>query len=326
MENRHINSDTLENYILSNPFLGKPENLYNSMNYIMQLGGKRMRPQLLLLAYLAKESSLNDDVFKLALAIETFHNFSLVHDDIMDNAPIRRGKKTVHEEWDIPTAILSGDNLLIKCYDLILGTNLNQKDILLKEFTKMASLVCDGQQMDMNMPVKEMVTQEEYLRMIELKTAVLPACALKMGAIAAGFSDKESQDFYDFGVSLGLAFQLQDDYLDAFGSSELIGKQEGGDILENKKTILYIHSLQKLNHTLQEELKELFNPLIDVDSNHKIMRVRELFVESGARDYLMSIKSEYEKSAIHILSQINMNTDIRNEFMNLFGFLQSRKS
>jgi geranylgeranyl diphosphate synthase, type II len=326
MENRLINSDNIENYILSNPFLGKPENLYNSMNYIMQLGGKRMRPQLLLLAYLAKESSLHDDILKLALAIETFHNFSLVHDDIMDHAPIRRGKKTVHEEWDIPTAILSGDNLLIKCYELILNTSFEKKDLLLKEFTAMASLVCDGQQLDMNLPTYEDVTEQDYLKMIELKTAVLPACALKMGAIAAGFSEIDTQYFYDFGVSLGLAFQLQDDYLDTFGAAELIGKQEGGDILENKKTILYIHAMKQLNGDMLNELTELYQPISITDVQHKIERVRALFIESGSRDFLLTMKSEYEQNALKILSQINMNSDVRDEFMKLFGFLQSRKS
>ncbi|MDP2176613.1 MAG: polyprenyl synthetase family protein [Bacteroidota bacterium] len=326
MENRLINSDTIENYILSNPFIGKPENLYNSMNYIMQLGGKRMRPQLLLLAYLAKENSLNDDVLKLALAIETFHNFSLVHDDIMDNAPMRRGKKTVHEEWNIPTAILSGDNLLTKCYELILNTGVSHKELILKEFTSMASLVSDGQQMDMNMPVKEMVTEEEYLKMIEFKTAVLPACALKMGAIAAGFENHECQAFYNFGVSLGLAFQLQDDYLDAFGAAEMIGKQEGGDILENKKTILYIHALKNLNEDLSKELKELFEANQTFNNSYKIDRVRDLFIESGSKDYLLKLKAQYEQDALNILNPINMLPDIKESLFNFLGSLQNRKS
>jgi geranylgeranyl diphosphate synthase, type II len=326
MENRLINSESIEKYILSNPFVGEPKNLYDSMNYIMQLGGKRMRPQLLLLAYLAKANSLNKDVINLALAIEIFHNFTLVHDDILDNAAIRRGKKTVHEEWNIATAILSGDNLLIKCYELIINTNFEEKNQILKDFTTMASLVCDGQQLDMNLPTKDDVTEQDYLKMIELKTAVLPACALKMGAIAADFSEKETQYFYDFGVSLGLAFQLQDDYLDAFGTSEMIGKQEGGDILENKKTILYIHAIQNLNGDLLNELKELYQPNQSFNALLKIERVRALFIESGSKDYLIQLKNHYEQNAIEVLNRIQILPDIKEDLLHLLGFLQTRKS
>jgi geranylgeranyl diphosphate synthase type II len=322
MADHHINSEAIENYILSNPFKGKPENLYNAMNYIMQLGGKRMRPQLMLLSYLAVKNEVNNSAFNIALALETFHNFSLVHDDIMDNAPIRRGKKTVHEEWDIPTAILVGDNLLIKCYELIMDTDFENKIPLMKEFTKMASLVCDGQQLDMNMPDKEFVTEVEYLNMIELKTAVLPACALKMGAMAAGANEKECQLFYDFGLNLGMAFQLQDDYLDAFGLESQIGKQVGGDILENKKTVLFIHALNHLSDSSKEELLNWYESKSSTEE--KINKVKELFEQAGSRNYLFNLKASYEVKALEFLSSITMNQKVKIEFDNLFGFLKSR--
>lgn len=322
MSDHHINSEEIENYILSNPFSGKPENLYNAMNYIMQLGGKRVRPQLMLLSYFAIKNEINKEAYNIALALETFHNFSLVHDDIMDNAPLRRGKKTVHEEWDIPTAILVGDNLLIKCYDLILRTNFQNKIELMKEFTKMASLVCDGQQLDMNMPFKEFVTENEYLKMIELKTAVLPACALKMGAMAAGANDIQCEDFYNFGLNLGMAFQLQDDYLDVYGTENQIGKQVGGDILENKKTVLFIHALHHLSSTLKEELINWYDN--KSNSNDKVERVKELFEIAGSDKYLFQLKYKYETDALAYLGKIQMNQSVKKKFDELFGFLQSR--
>lgn len=314
--------DNFENYIIENPFTGVPSNLYDAMNYIMQLGGKRMRPKLLLLSYQACGGTSADNANRLALAIETFHNFSLVHDDIMDNAPIRRGKKTVHEVYDVPTAVLAGDNLFIKCFDLILNTPIDTTE-LLKEFTKMASLVCDGQQMDMNLPDQKHILEDEYLKMIELKTAVLPACALKMGAMAANASEDIAESFYQFGLNLGMAFQLQDDYLDCFGSEEQIGKQEGGDIIENKRTILYLHAEKNLDASSLEAFKLWFNEPVR-DQNMKIQKVRELFRLAKSDEYLINMKEAYESKALEALRNCQIDEVNMGAFLELFNALKHR--
>ena len=320
-----VTSDSFEQYLVSNPFIGKPENLYNAMNYIMQLGGKRMRPKFLLLAYYANGGNKHEQAMKLALSVETFHNFSLVHDDIMDNAPIRRGKKTVHEEWNMPTAILAGDNLLLQCYRLILETDFESRLDLLNEFTDMSALVCDGQQMDMNLPGFETISEDEYLKMIELKTAVLPACALKMGALAAGASAEIAQQYYQFGLNIGMAFQLQDDFLDAFGSAADIGKQEGGDIIENKRTILYLHAESTLNELDCKELREWMSSTPDAPQN-KIERVRQLFKDAGSDTYLAEMKAGYEHNALQILNTVCTDEVYKAQFMLLFDFLKARNS
>jgi geranylgeranyl diphosphate synthase type II len=318
-----VTSDSFEHFLVTHPFKGKPENLYNSMNYIMQLGGKRMRPKFLMLAYKNAGGAQDNQALQLALAIETFHNFSLVHDDIMDKAPIRRGKKTVHEEWNIPTAILAGDNLLIKCFELILSTDFNNRIDLLNEFTRMSSLVCDGQQMDMNLPLMEFIEEADYLKMIELKTAILPACALKMGAMAAGLSEVEAQVYYDFGLNIGMAFQLQDDYLDAFGLEEEIGKQEGGDIIENKRTILYIHALHHLDMVQKREFLNWFEQPVH-DLKLKIEKVREFFKSSGSDHYLAELKSSYETKALACLDTMCRDSEYKQQFLQLFDFLSAR--
>lgn len=325
MSENIVASDSFEEYLISHPFLGKPENLYNPMNYIMQLGGKRMRPKLLLLAFQSVSEALNKDVFQLALSIETFHNFSLLHDDIMDNAPIRRGKKTVHEEWNAATAILAGDNLLIQCYDLILKTGLPNKAELLNEFTIMATQVCEGQQMDMNLPNQELISDEEYLQMIRLKTAVLPACALKMGALAANASLERADVFYDFGLNLGMAFQLQDDYLDAFGSAEEIGKQAGGDIIENKRTLLYLHALRTLTGGDKEELQYWFNSKPE-DPANKIERVRSLFKLAESDRFLMDLKADFERHALTNIDIACEGSSNKAHVLALFDLLKTRKA
>lgn len=320
-----VTSDSFEQYLISHPFSGKPENLYNAMNYIMQLGGKRVRPKLLILAYQCVNGNLHDDVYKLALAIETFHNFSLVHDDIMDNASIRRGKKTVHEEWSQATAILAGDNMVVKCYDLILNSGLPNKLELLNEFTTMAIQVCEGQQFDMNLPTQEFISEDEYLQMIKLKTAVLPACALKMGALAAEADSTLASHFYNFGLSLGMAFQLQDDYLDAFGSELEIGKKEGGDILENKRTILYLHAMENLSTSRKAELNKWYSERV-LDRDMKVKMVRELFIEAGSDTYLLQLKTQYEKQALEHLEFSCGNSEYKNHVMSLFDFLKARRT
>ncbi len=319
----HTDVDKFEQFLKKHPFTGVPENLYEPMNYMMNLGGKRMRPKLLLMAYEAVNGHLNNDAFKLALAIETFHNFSLVHDDIMDNAPIRRGKPTVHLHWNAATAILAGDNLIMKCYELILDTNLENTHTILKLFTAMAQQVCEGQQMDMNLPQQSIVTEADYLEMIKLKTAVLPALALKIGALAANAPLHIAEEYYAFGLNFGMAFQLQDDYLDSFGTAADIGKQEGGDILENKKTILYLHALQTLPLTQQTELNNWYNNT--TQSQEKIEQVRSLFSQANSHTYLTELKHNYEQKALAHLQIACKNNNYLKAFMGLFEVFRNRK-
>ncbi len=315
--------DSFESYLLNHPFTGNPDSLYVPMNYIMQLGGKRIRPKLLLMAYESISGAMTEDAFKLALAIETFHNFSLVHDDIMDHAQLRRGQQTLHKRWNDATAILAGDNLLTKCYDLILGAQIPNKEIILKIFTDTATQVCEGQQMDMDLPHKTNVKESEYLEMIKYKTAVLPAVALQIGALAANASNVVADAFYQYGLNLGMAFQLQDDFLDTFGTTEALGKQIGGDILENKKTILYLHALQNLDNDNRQTLQNWFTEKVH-DNELKIKEVSNLYKIAGSDAYLLQLKKQHETQALVNLEQACPNINSREQFLKLFDLIRDR--
>ena len=230
-------------YLEKKTITKEPKNLYSPITYILGLGGKRLRPILTLMTteIFGMDYSKALDA---ALAIEVFHNFSLVHDDIMDDAPLRRGKKTVHEKWNVNTGILSGDAMLINAYQLFENYEGDTFRNLAQLFSKTAIEVCEGQQYDIDFETRDDVTISDYLKMIEYKTAVLVAAAMKMGAIIANAPLKEQNHIFEFGRNLGIAFQLQDDYLDAFGDPKTFGKQIGGDIIENKKTFLYLKSFE----------------------------------------------------------------------------------
>ncbi len=226
----------------------KPNNLYDPLRYFFALGGKRIRPILTLLAaekFTAKDSRI--DALDAALAVEVFHNFSLVHDDIMDEAPVRRGKPTVHTKWDANIAILSGDVMLVKAYQYLNNYPAEVSKKLIDVFNKTAIEVCEGQQMDMDFEKRVSVEQDEYLKMISLKTSVLLGCALQLGAIVGGADLKAQNELYQFGLNMGVAFQIQDDLLDLYGDSTLVGKQVGGDIIANKNTLLMILARQEAN-------------------------------------------------------------------------------
>src|SRR5699024_378102 len=231
--------ETLEKALSNSIPTHEPANLYEPISYMLSIGGKRMRPILTLLACDVFEEDYNKAI-EAAKAVELFHNFSLIHDDIMDNAPLRRGKVTVHERWNLNTGILSGDAMLILAYQLFESYPPHIFKQLAELFSKTALEVCEGQQYDIDFEKKDVVSIEAYLKMIEYKTAVLVAAAMAMGAIVAETSEENKKDIYAFGRSLGIAFQLQDDYLDTFGNPETFGKQVGGDIIENKKTVLYL--------------------------------------------------------------------------------------
>jgi geranylgeranyl diphosphate synthase type II len=294
----------------------EPKNLYEPITYILGLGGKRMRPVLTLMAV-----EVFDADYKIALpaamAVEVFHNFSLVHDDIMDDAPLRRGQVTVHEKWNINTGILSGDAMLILAYQYFEQYEPTVFMDLAKLFSKTALEVCEGQQWDVDFEERNNVTIPEYLKMIEYKTAVLVAAAMKMGAIVAKTSEKEADSIYDFGLNLGLAFQLQDDYLDAFGDPETFGKQVGGDIIENKKTYLYLKAIEFSSEEKATELQQLFGLQLE-DNSEKIETAKAIFNESGASKATQEAIEMYTFKAFETLEKMDINAE-KKAILRTFG-------
>jgi len=294
----------------------EPTNLYEPIEYILGLGGKRMRPVLTLMA--AEVFDTNYKVaFPAAMAVEVFHNFSLVHDDIMDDAPLRRGQVTVHEKWDLNTGILSGDAMLILAYQYFEQYEPTVFRDLAKLFSKTALEVCEGQQWDVDFEKRNDVSIPEYLKMIEYKTAVLVAAAMKMGAIVAKTSEKEADLIYDFGLNLGLAFQLQDDYLDAFGDPETFGKQVGGDIIENKKTYLYLKALEFSAEEKAVELQKLFSLHLE-NNSEKIETAKAIFNESGASKATQEAIEMYTFKAFETLEKMDIN-DEKKDILRTFG-------
>jgi len=291
-------------YIESQKIGRDPESLYKPIEYILSLGGKRIRPILTLMAC----DIFGKDVKKAlpaAAAVEVFHNFSLIHDDIIDKAPLRRGNPTVHEKWNINTGILSGDAMLILAYRYFEQYEPKIFKELAKLFSKTALEVCEGQQWDIDFEDRDDVTIDQYLKMIEYKTAVLVGAAFRMGAIVAETSEKNKQDVYDFGLNLGIAFQIQDDYLDTFGNSETFGKQIGGDIIENKKTYLYLKAISDGNQEEKEQLLHLYS--ITPKENHdKIESVKSIFVNSGSDQKTKKAIEEYTKKAFEILERMDI--------------------
>ena len=301
----------------------EPSSLYAPTQYILQLGGKRIRPVLALMAADAVKNSFVE-ALPAALAVEIFHNFSLVHDDIMDEAPLRRGKATVHEKWDLNTAILSGDVMLINAYQCFNQYPPELFRALTTLFSQTAQEVCEGQQYDMDFPQQQEVTQEEYLHMIKYKTAVLLGCSLQMGAMVGGLNSEESKPFYNFGIQLGMAFQLQDDFLDAFGNPETFGKQVGGDIIENKKTLLYLLALHLGNDKEVAELKTLFTSQPQNPQN-KIVRVKEIFMATQADKKIQALIENYTKLALKEVEAFLISDEKKENFIVFAQQLMHRK-
>lgn len=291
-------------YLKSKNWIREPKNLYEPIDYILQLGGKRIRPVLTLMAA-DIFSNAYKNAMPAALAVEVFHNFTLVHDDIMDDAPLRRGKATVHEKWDINTGILSGDAMLILAYQYFENYEPIVFQKLAKLFSKTALEVCDGQQLDVDFETKNDVTIDEYINMIRLKTSVLVAAALKMGAIVAKTEDENADLIYDFGLNLGLAFQLQDDYLDTFGDPETFGKQVGGDIMENKKTFLYLKALEVSKKEEREKLELLYKEKLE-DNTLKVKEVTKIFESNDIPVLIKEQIANYTEKAFNTLSKMNI--------------------
>lgn len=298
----------------------KPGNLYDPLRYLLNIGGKRVRPILTLLGAELFGVS-NDKVINQALAVELFHNFTLIHDDIMDEAPLRRGQSTVHEKWGNNTAILSGDVLMIYAYEqLSLGANDHLKD-LFERFNRTAIEVCEGQQMDMDFETREDVTPSEYVEMIRLKTSVLLGCALEFGSIMAGASSEDRKHLYDFGVHVGLAFQIQDDILDLYADPEKFGKQVGGDVLADKKTLLFL--LAKDNAT-DSQIAELNALKFETDPAIKVEKTRSLFDDINARGLCEAEKANHYEEALRALELINVDPARKNKLKGLAAYLLER--
>lgn len=306
----------ISEYLQSQYETKEPKNLYDPIHYILDLGGKRIRPVLTLMSAEVFDADYKK-ALPAALAVEVFHNFSLVHDDIMDDAPLRRGKQTVHEKWNINTGILSGDAMLILAYQYFEKYQPKIFRKLAKLFSKTALEVCEGQQWDVDFEVRDDVTIPEYLKMIEYKTAVLVAAAMKMGAIIAKASKENANLIYDFGLNLGLAFQLQDDYLDAFGDPETFGKQVGGDIIENKKTYLYLKAVAFSEKEQQQQLMDLFSVQPE-DNSDKIKEVKEIFNNSGASKATQEAIQDFTFKAFQTLDKMNISAD-KKAMLRAFG-------
>jgi len=316
-------SKLISNYIQQAEFPNEPRELYDPIRYILSLAGKRIRPMLVLMsARLFGEQDMSK-ALPASAAIEYFHNFSLIHDDIMDNAPLRRGKDTVHEKWNNNVAILSGDGLLVKAYQELGKSPKEHIAELLTVFNQVAIEVCEGQQLDMDFEKQLEVKEEDYLRMIKLKTSVLLGGALQMGAILAN-ATKEQQDLiYGFGVNLGIAFQLQDDFLDVYGDPSSFGKQVGGDILANKKTILHIHTQQLAKDADQEEFQLLIQDS-DISNEDKVSRMKNLYAKLNVDQYAEGVKQRYMHLAYEQLSQLNVDATRKEELFALADMLMHR--
>lgn len=308
-------------HIEHNSFEKQPLELYQPIDYILKIGGKRLRPILTLFSA-EVFGATSKEALPAALAIEMFHNFSLIHDDIMDDAPLRRGQVTVHEKWDLNTGILSGDAMLILAYQHFEAFEPKIFRELAKLFSKTALEVCEGQQMDINFETRTDVSIPEYIKMIEYKTAVLVGAAFEMGAIVAQSSEESRKAIYDFGRYLGIAFQLQDDYLDAFGDPATFGKQIGGDILENKKTYLYLKSLENANASQREELNKWF--LVTENSSEKVEAVKQLYLESGVVSDSEDQIKYYTEKALNLLNDLAISEDYKQELKEFSLALMNR--
>lgn len=310
--NKNLNEELIGN---------SPENLYAPIKYVLKIGGKRLRSALCLMAC-EMFSGDYQQAIKPALALEIFHNFTLLHDDIMDDAPVRRNKTTVHKKWDSNIALLSGDAMSIIAYKYIAQTpvQLNQ---CLEVFNDTALKICEGQQLDMDFENNINVTIKDYIYMISLKTAVFIACSLKIGAIIGGANAKDSQLIYDAGYNIGLAFQLQDDLLDTYGEKNKFGKQIGGDIISNKKTFLLINALQSANKQQHEELISRLS-IKNPDPNEKIKTFIDIYNNLNVKDETLNQINNYLELAITDINDISINSNSKESLYQFVDYIRNR--
>lgn len=284
----------------------EPYGLYEPIEYTLAAGGKRVRPQLAMIAcqmFGGKE----EEVLPAALALEVFHNFTLLHDDVMDKADVRRGRATVHVKWNENTAILSGDQMLIEAYKMLAGVPADKLSNVLQLFNKMATEICEGQQYDVDFESQEQVAVEEYLKMIRLKTSVLLATALQIGGYIAGANEEQQEALYQFGINVGLGFQIQDDILDVWGDPETFGKAVGGDISCNKKTFVYLEAMRRLgDEAIGNELQQWYSQVLE-DNTTKIAAVKEIFEQLDVRTACEKVVEDYTQKALALLNQLPQN-------------------
>lgn len=298
---------------------GSPRAVYEPISYILSLGGKRIRPAMVLAAYKLYQDDYSTKVMQVAQAVEMFHNFTLLHDDIMDNSPLRRGQETVHIKWDEATAILSGDLLQIEVYEKL--AEVGNVEIL-KLFNKTARELCEGQMNDMQFEQMDAVSNEAYLDMIRQKTAVLLGFSLQAGAILGGASKEEGEKLYDLGISIGLSFQLMDDYLDSFGETAKVGKRIGGDILEKKKTYLWNEMWSRIDATAQQEIEAIYS-----QSEPEIIAfIKTKMDESGAKDFTLDLAQDYTSKSLTALDSFIASTGDKTYLEEIVKMLAGRKS
>lgn len=317
-------TDIVNQFVNNIQYDRQPRTLYEPIEYTLQQSGKRIRPALLLMAY----NIYKDDVEKAlnqAAAIEIYHNYTLLHDDIMDKAEIRRGRPTVHKVWNENAAILSGDAMMILAYKYVAECDADTLKRVLPVFTITALEVCEGQQMDMMFEEREDVKVEEYIEMIRLKTSVLIAASLKIGAMVAGADDEDSDNLYNFGVNIGLAFQLQDDLLDVYGDVAKFGKNVGGDIVSNKKTFMLIKAIELAEGKVKEDLDYLLN-MKAFDKAHKIKAVTEIYNQLGIKELCQAKMNEYYNEAMNCLDKLKVQESAKTGLRDLAKELLKREA
>ena len=309
-------------FMAKTDFSGQPKELYEPIAYTILQSGKRLRPMLCLLANDMFDGDEKEALWP-ALALETFHNFTLIHDDIMDKAPLRRGKETVYQKWNADIAILSGDAMLAMAFQYALKPKKGAE--LAQQLGRVAIEICEGQQMDLNFETLGNVTIDEYLEMIRLKTAVLLATALQMGATAAGAKDADIQHLYDFGINMGMSFQLQDDILDLYSDVAVFGKRHGGDIADNKKTYLYLKALELASEKDRKRLEHLFTLRMDHDEEEKIEEVQAIYDRLHVKEAVEQVMLDYDRKAIEALAAVNLPKEKKKHLRVYAELLSGRK-
>ena len=313
----------VNDYLDKLPYNRNPKSLYEPIKYVLSMGGKRVRPTLMLLAYnLYRENP--EKILMNAIALETYHNYTLLHDDLMDHADVRRGKPTVHRKWDANTAILSGDSMLVLAYERMAQCDAEHLSDVLKLFTETALEIGEGQQYDMEFETRNDVTEDEYIEMIRLKTSVLLACALKMGAILADASKEDQENLYKFGEQIGLAFQLQDDYLDVYGDPKVFGKAIGGDITSNKKTYMLINAFNHANAEQRAEL-EKWVAAVDFDRDEKVRAITQLYNEIGIDKMAIDKINWYFEQSKKYLQAVSVSEERKEELAHYAEKMMKRK-
>lgn len=313
----------INEYIDNLAYERKPQSLYDPIKYVLSLGGKRIRPMLMLLSYnLFKEDT--ETILAPACGLETYHNYTLLHDDLMDNAALRRGRQTVHQKWNANTAILSGDSMLVLAYQRIAQCDASKLKDVLALFTETALEIGEGQQYDMDFELRNDVKEDEYIEMIRLKTSVLLACGMKMGAILADASAADADNLYKFGEQIGLAFQLQDDFLDVYGDSKVFGKAIGGDIVSNKKTYMLINAFNHANETQKAELSRWIG-MKDFDAHEKVAAVTHLYNEIGIDKMAEKKIAYYFECSRQYLDAVQVVQERKSELVAYASRMMNRK-